>query len=130
MELQKKEQKFKGRTIEELKSLEVREFSKLVGARQRRTLLRNFQEHENFVKNVVLKISKGKKSVKTHKRYLTITPGLVGTKIQVYNGREFVPVEITIEMLGHRLGEFAPTRVKAKHTKAGGTKGSTPKKKK
>ena len=47
-------------------------------------------------------------------------------KIQVYNGKEFVPIEIIKDMLGHRLGEFSPTRSKVKHGTAGigATKGS------
>jgi small subunit ribosomal protein S19 len=63
---------------------------------------------------------------------LVIVPKLVGMKIQIYNGRDFVPVEITGEMLGHKLGEFAPTRARIKHTKAGvgATKGTKHKSKK
>ena len=51
---------------------------------------------------------------------------MVGMKISTYNGHEFVPVEIVKEMLGHRLGEFSPTRSKVKHGAAGigSTKGS------
>ena len=117
IEIRKKEQKFKGKTIEELKTLDVREFAKLLRARQRRTVLRNFQEHENFVTRVNEKVGKGKKSIKTHKRDLVIVPELVGIRIQVYNGREFMPFDVTLEMLGHKFGEFAPTRTKAKHNK-------------
>ncbi|HKL23333.1 MAG TPA: ribosomal protein S19 family protein [Candidatus Nanoarchaeia archaeon] len=118
-QVKKKEINFKGKTISELKNLGVREFAALLRSRQRRTVLRNFQEHENFVKRVNLKLDKGKKSVKTHRRDLVIVPGLVDKKIQIYNGREFIPVDITIEMLGHKLGEFAPTRAKARHVKEG-----------
>ncbi len=119
MEVKKKELKFKGKNLEELKKLDVREFAKLLGSRQRRTVLRNFQDHENFVKNAQEKIAKGKRSVKTHKRYLVVVPELIGTRIQVYNGKEFIPTDITLEMLGHKFGEFAPTRVRAKHNKDG-----------
>jgi small subunit ribosomal protein S19 len=117
VEVRKRELKYKGKTLEELKTLDVREFAKLLRSRQRRTVLRNFQEHENFVKRVQEKLSKGKKSVKTHRRDLVIVPELVGIRLQVYNGREFMPIDVTIEMLGHKFGEFAPTRVKAKHNK-------------
>ena len=57
---------------------------------------------------------------------MIIVPQLVGMKIHIYNGHEFMPVEIVKEMLGHRLGEFAPTRSKVKHGNAGvgSTKGS------
>ena len=117
VEVRKRELKFKGKTTEELQTLDVREFAKLLRSRQRRTVLRNFQEHENFVKRVQGKLAKGKKSVKTHRRDLVIVPELIGVRLQIYNGREFIPCDVTIEMLGHKFGEFAPTRVKAKHNK-------------
>lgn len=114
----KKELTFKGKTIEELKQLEVREFAKYLRSRDRRTLLRQFQDIENFIGMMNEKTSKNK-SIRTHKRYVVITPQFVGKKVFVYNGKIFVPVEITIEMLGHRLGEFAVTRTKVKHGTAG-----------
>lgn len=117
MEIKKKEFKFKGKTLEELKTLDIREFANLLRSRQRRTALRQFQEIENFVKRVHTKIGKGKKSVKTHRRDLIIVPGLVGIRLQIYNGREFVPVDITAEMLGHKFGEFSMTRARIKHAK-------------
>lgn len=117
METKKKEIKFKGKTIEELKVLDVREFAKLLRSRQRRTVLRNFQRHENFIKRVEEQLAKGKKSIRTHIRDLVVVPELVGLRIQIYNGREFVPVDFTIEMLGHKFGEFSQTRVRAKHNK-------------
>lgn len=117
MNIKKKELKFRGKTLEELKTLDVREFAGLLRSRQRRTVLRNFQEHEVFVKRAEAHLAKGKKMVKTHSRALVIVPGLVGMKLGIYTGREFVPVEVTIEMLGHKLGEFAPTRARARHVK-------------
>lgn len=53
----------------------------------------------------------GKKSViKTWSRASTITPDFVGMTIGVHNGRQFVPVFVTENMVGHKLGEFSPTR--------------------
>lgn len=131
MEVRKKEFKFKGMNLEELKKLDVREFAKLIKSRQRRTALRNFQEIENFVKRALKKHEKGKK-VRTHSRDLIIVPKLIGITLQVYNGKEFVSFKVTEEMLGHKLGEFSPTRSKAKHTKSGvgATKGTLAKSKK
>lgn len=127
----KKEFKYKGKTIEELQTLSVREFAKFLTSRQRRHILRNFQELENFVKRLEEKVSKNKK-VKTHKRHMVIVPKMVGMRIQVYNGREFLPIDIVGDMIGHKLGEFALTRAKAKHTKSGvgATKGTKHKAKK
>lgn len=127
----KKEFTYRGKTIEELKNLEVREFAQFLPSRQRRTVLRNFQEIENFISRAKNKIEKGK-AVKTHKRDIVIVPGFVGMKIGVYSGKEFIPVEIIGEMLGHKFGEFAPTRRRIQHGKAGvgATKGSKHKSKK
>ncbi len=127
----KKEFRFKGKTLEELKKLDVREFAKLVRARERRTILRNFQKIENFISRANKKLSKNKQ-IKTHIRDIIIVPQMVGMKISVYNGNTFIPLEITGEMMGHRLGEFSSTRNRIKHTKAGvgATKGSKAKSKK
>ena len=51
-----------------------------------------------------------KKVVKTWSRRSTILPELVGHTIAVHNGKKFIPVYITEQMVGHKLGEFAPTR--------------------
>ncbi len=62
MEIKKKQFKYKGKTLEELKALDVREFAKFLPSRQRRTVLRNFQETEKFIARAQEKISKSKKS--------------------------------------------------------------------
>ncbi|MBS3076129.1 30S ribosomal protein S19 [Candidatus Pacearchaeota archaeon] len=131
-EYKKKEFKFKGKTIEELQEMSIREFAKIIPARNRRTILRNFQEIENFVSRANDKFSKGKKVIRTHKRDLVVVPQMVGMKFQIYNGNKFVPVEIVGEMLGHKFGEFAPTRARIIHSKSGvgATKGSRAKSKK
>ncbi len=58
----------------------------------------------------VLSSTGDKKVVKTWSRRSTITPLMVGHTIAVHNGHKFVPVFITENMVGHKLGEFAPTR--------------------
>ncbi len=118
METTKKQFKFKGKTIDELKTLDVREFAKYLRSRQRRSVLRQFHEIEKFINRSKEKIAK-KKQIKTHQRDLVVVPEMVGMRIQVYNGRSFVPVDIIGEMLGHKFGEFALTRARIKHSKAG-----------
>jgi len=131
IETSKKQLTFRGKTIDELKTLETREFAKHLKSRTRRAVLRQFQEIENFVIRAKKKMEKNK-PIRTHKRTIIIVPQMVGMKVQTYNGKEFVPVEITIQMLGHRLGEFSMTRAKIKHTGAGigASKGSKMKAKK
>jgi small subunit ribosomal protein S19 len=125
IESTKKQTTFRGKTLEELKALDVREFAKYLKSRQRRSVLRQFQVIEDFVSRAKKKAEKNKQ-IKTHERTIIIVPQMVGMKIQVYNGKEFMPFEIVKEMLGHRLGEFSPTRSKVKHGTAGigSTKGS------
>ncbi|MBM3644572.1 MAG: 30S ribosomal protein S19 [Alphaproteobacteria bacterium] len=53
--------------------------------------------------------------VKTWSRRSTILPQFVGLTFGVYNGRKFIPVNVTEEMVGHKLGEFAPTRTFSAH---------------
>lgn len=62
----------------------------------------------------------GKKSViKTWSRSSTIFPEMVGLTIAVHNGRKHVPIYITESMVGHKLGEFAPTRIFRGHSARG-----------
>ena len=56
-----------------------------------------------------------KKPIKTWARRSTITPEFVGVTLSVYNGKKFIPVYVTENMVGHKLGEFSPTRVFKRH---------------
>ncbi len=125
IESSKKAITYRGKTVEELKTLDVREFAKYLKSRPRRVVLRQFQVIEDFVSRAKKKLDKNK-PIKTHQRNLIVVPQMVGMKIQIYNGHEFFPVDITGQMLGHRFGEFSPTRSKVKHSAAGigATKGS------
>ncbi len=55
--------------------------------------------------------SKGSKVIKTWSRRSTVVPEFIGLTFAVHNGRKFVPVYVTDQMIGHKLGEFAPTRI-------------------
>ena len=57
-----------------------------------------------------LKDGSGRRAVKTWSRRSTILPEFVGANIMVHNGHKFIPVYVTDNMVGHKLGEFAPTR--------------------
>lgn len=131
MEMQKKQFTYRGKTINELKELEVREFAGYLPSRQKRTVLRNFQIIEDFLKRTKTKLDRGKK-IRTHNRDLIIVPKMIGMNIQVHNGRNFNNVLVEPEMLGHRLGEMSLTRSKVAHSKAGvgATKGTKHKAKK
>ena len=122
---EKKKFFYRGKTLEELKKLEVREIAKFLPSRQRRTVLRQFQEIEKFLKGAREKHANNK-SIKTHKRSLIIVPQMVGMKLQIHHGNGFTPIIVTEEMIGNRFGEFALTRRKVAHGTAGvgATKGS------
>jgi len=59
--------------------------------------------------------SNTKKPIKTWSRRSTVTPDFVGHTFNVHNGRSFIPVFVTENMVGHKLGEFSPTRIFKKH---------------
>jgi small subunit ribosomal protein S19 len=68
--------------------------------------------HYKLEKKVLAMNDSGKKSViKTWSRSSMISPDFVGHTIAVHNGNKFIPVYITENMVGHKLGEFAPTRM-------------------
>ena len=72
---------------------------------------------EKLLKRVEAMNETGKKEVlKTWSRASTIYPQMVGHTIAVHDGRKHVPIYITEEMIGHKLGEFAPTRTFKGHT--------------
>ncbi|HSV97902.1 MAG: 30S ribosomal protein S19 [Spirochaetales bacterium] len=57
-----------------------------------------------------------KKALKTWSRRSTIFPEMIGHTLMVHNGKNFIPVYVTEQMVGHKLGEFAPTRTYRGHT--------------
>ena len=72
--------------------------------------------HESLTKKIdALNAVNDKKVVKTWSRSSTILPDFVGHTIAVHDGRKHVPVYITEDMVGHKLGEFAPTRTYKGH---------------
>jgi small subunit ribosomal protein S19 len=79
--------------------------------------------HYKLMKRVDAAQESGKKDViKTWSRSSTITPEFVGLTIAVHNGNKFIPVYVTENMVGHKLGEFAPTRTFRGHADKKGKK--------
>jgi small subunit ribosomal protein S19 len=75
-----------------------------------------------FVDGYVLKKAEAargsRQAIKTWSRRSTILPQFVGLTFQVHNGNKFIPVFVTEEMVGHKLGEFSPTRTFKSHSAA------------
>jgi len=59
-----------------------------------------------------------RKAIKTWSRRSVITPDFIGLTLSVYNGKRFIPVFVTENMVGHKLGEFSPTRIFKRHGSA------------
>ncbi len=107
---------FKGKTVEELKEMGLTEFMELINSRSRRTLKRGFTDAQQIL---LKRLKTAKKPLKTHCRDLVIVPDMLEKKLLVHSGKEWVSVEINIEMLGKKLGEFALTRKKVSHSAPG-----------
>ncbi len=112
----KKEFLYRGKTLEELQAMTTEEFTQLLPARARRTMERGaLGKNPKFFKH----LDRGDGVIKTHSRELVILPGMVNRKLAIHDGKSFVEVTVTPEMIGHTLGEFALTRKQVKHTGVG-----------
>jgi len=122
---------YRGYTLEQLKQMSIDEFARLIAAKERRSLRRGFTEQE---KKLLENIRKNPdKFHKTHVRDMVILPEMIGIKLGIYvsgkkgeEGGKWAPVTITPGMVGHRLGEFALTCKRVKHSAPGigATRGS------
>lgn len=75
-----------------------------------------FIEKSLYKKVVDMNKASDRKMIKTYSRCSTIIPEMVGNTISVYNGKNWIPVYITENLVGHKLGEFAPTRTFRGHS--------------
>jgi small subunit ribosomal protein S19 len=108
---------YRGKDIEDIKKMSITEFSKLLKARKRRSLKRGLTEVE---KNLLEKVRKNPgKFHRTRCRDMIILPEMIGIKIGIYNGKEYVSIELKPELLGYRLGELVMTRKKVAHSSPG-----------
>ncbi|MBL7160019.1 MAG: 30S ribosomal protein S19 [Candidatus Aenigmarchaeota archaeon] len=107
---------FHGKTVEDLKKMSLEEFSKMLTARQRRSLKKGLTKEQ---KKLLESLRKKQKIVKTHVREMVILPEMIDKKLAVYNGKDWVILEIIPEMLGHKLGEFSHTRGRIFHSSPG-----------
>jgi len=112
---------YKGKTGDELNKSGLNEFMKLTTSRIRRSMKRGFTEQQKLLlkKIKLAKEGKFKKNIKTHCRDMVILPEMLDLLIFIYDGKSFIPIKISEEMLGHYLGEFAMTRKKVSHSAPG-----------
>src|SRR5512143_3460295 len=115
-----KEFMYRGHSLASLQGMSMDEFITLLPSRQRRSLQRGLTPEQRVLLEKMRAAQetqrKGKEStVTTHVRDMVILPEMVGAKINVHNGKEFVAVEIKAEMIGHYVGEFAITNKPVRH---------------
>ncbi len=114
-----KEFRYRGRTLQELQSMSIEELVSILPSRMRRTLRRGLgEERLKLLRDIRARLSNpnnNSKPIKTDLRDMPILPIMVGLTIHVKNGKEFVPIEIKPEMIGHYLGEYAITNKPVKH---------------
>lgn len=111
--------KYRGKTMEELETMSLEEFSNLLTSRERRALRRGLPKQQKKLLEKVRRLKGKDKLIRTHSREMVVLPDMVGAKIGVHNGHEFIMVVIDQSMIGHRLGEFSQTRKQVKHSAPG-----------
>ncbi len=115
-----KEFSYRGHSLNSLTGMSMDEFINLLPSRQRRSLQRGLTPEQRILLEKLREAKEAQKqgkevNLKTHVRDLIILPEMVGIKIQIHNGKEFVSVEMKPEMIGHYLGEFAVTNKPVRH---------------
>jgi small subunit ribosomal protein S19 len=112
-----KEFLYRGIPKEELEKVPFDKLFKLFNSRQRRSLTRGITDGKRKLIEEIksAKAGKLKNPIKTHLRDLIILPYMVDVTVNVFSGKEFRPVSITTEMIGHYLGEYVITNKKVLH---------------
>jgi small subunit ribosomal protein S19 len=109
--------KYRGKTIEELNAMSMDEFIRLLPSRMRRSLMRGLSNEQRII---LAKLRKNDgKPIRTHARDMIILPEMIGKAIQVYNGKEFLEININEKMLGHYLGEYSTPMTPVRHGRPG-----------
>ncbi|MEM3227712.1 MAG: ribosomal protein S19 family protein [Candidatus Micrarchaeaceae archaeon] len=118
---------FKGVSESQVAKMDMQEFIKLINARERRWIKRNSMQYRKLIEKVdkAKKLNIGK-AIRTQTREAVILPSWLNMKFELYNGKEFTPLTITPNMVGHRLGEFVYTTKRVQHSAPGirATRGS------
>ena len=112
-----KEFAYRGIPREELENMSLEKLFQLFNARQRRSLTRGITDGKRKLIEEIKAAKAGKlqNPIKTHVRDLIILPYMVDVTVNVFSGKEFVPVTIRTEMVGHYLGEYVITNKRVSH---------------
>lgn len=112
-----KEFVYRGVPREELEAMPMDKLFRLFNARQRRSLTRGITDGKRKLIDEIKAAKAGKleNPIKTHVRDLIVLPYMVGATVNVFSGKEFVPITIRTEMIGHYLGEYVITNKRVSH---------------
>jgi len=112
-----KEFNYRGIPIAELESTSLEKVFLLLNSRQRRSLTRGITDSKRKLIEEIKAAKAGTLTnpIKTHLRDLIILPNMMGVTVSVFSGKEFVPVLLRPEMIGHYLGEYVITNKKVSH---------------
>ncbi len=108
---------YRGLSQKELEGLSLDKLLELFPARARRSLTRGINDNKRKLIGELkdAKSIKPKNPINTHLRDVLILPAMIGVSVNVYSGKEFVPITITTEMVGHYLGEYVITNKRVSH---------------
>ena len=109
-----KEFTYHGLSKEELANIPNEKLLKLFTARVRRSLTRGINDDKRKLMEE-MKDKNQKNPIKTHLRDVIILPYMVGVTVHIFSGKEFVPTTITLQMVGHYLGEYVITNKRVNH---------------
>jgi small subunit ribosomal protein S19 len=114
----KREFTHRGKTLAELRGMNLEELSRVLNARARRSIRRGFnRETSEFFER--MRTTPAEKVVRTHCRDALVLPEHVGRRVAIHDGHQFREVEVRAEMVGHYYGEFSLTRKFEKHSGPG-----------
>jgi small subunit ribosomal protein S19 len=108
---------YKGMELAELQKIPNDELFKMINSRQRRSLKRGLSDNKKKLIGEIKATIEGtnKNPMKTHQRDIIILPYMVGVTLNVYSGKEFMPITLSTEMIGHYLGEYVITNKRVNH---------------
>jgi small subunit ribosomal protein S19 len=107
---------YHGFRLDDLRSMGINDLLPVMPSRARRKINRGLNRGEE---HLLSRFRNGDSRIRTHLRDMIIMPEMVGKEVEIYNGKEFIKVELQPESVFHYLGEFAPTRRKVAHGSAG-----------
>ena len=108
---------YRGMSLEELQKIPNDKLFEILNSRQRRSLKRGLSDNKKKLVGEIKATKEGtnKNPKKTHQRDIIVLPYMVGITLHVFSGKEFTPITLTTEMIGHYIGEYVITNKRVSH---------------